>query len=262
MPNKSTATIAPPRLGDLLLRYKLISQPQLDAALQEQKTTKKRLGAILIDQGLVAEDAVNYVLGEQLNLPYVQITPDMVDPAVIPLIPQELLEKYLAVPLLKVNDELTMVMVDPTDQEAITMFVVQTGCKIKLAIGLSSAIKNVIAEVFKTPVVKLRRPKSAVEAFEFEQREVFQAALELADQVLKITEPFPAELQRSLGDDMREENLSLLKLVAQNDVQAAQEQIRKCIPMLLLAAKNQLIEDSRYSELRNKYLKIYNQLNE
>ncbi|MDI6782978.1 MAG: hypothetical protein QME64_02655 [bacterium] len=262
MTSNSTATVAPVRLGDLLLRYNLISQSQLDTALQEQKMTKNRLGAILIDQGFVTEDAVNYVLSEQLNLPYVQITPEMVDPEVIPLIPQEFLEKYLAVPLLRVEDELTVVMVDPTDQEAITVFILHTGAKIKPAIGLSSAIKNVIAEVFKKPLIKPHRPKSVVESFEFEQREVFQATLELADQVLKITNRFPVELQRSLGDDMRGGTLSLLKLVAQNDAKSAQEQIRKCIPMLLLAAKNQLIEESLYSELRAKCLKIYNQLDE
>ncbi|MCX7919598.1 MAG: hypothetical protein N3A72_08350 [bacterium] len=255
-----TNTSTPPRLGDLLLRYNLISREQLAAALEEQKTTKKRLGAILIDRQIVSEDAVNYVLSEQLQLPYVQLSPDMVDPAVISLIPVEVLEKYQAVPLLKVNDELTMVMVDPTDQEAITVFVVQTGCKIKPAIGLSSAIRNVIEVVFKKNGGRHRAKKQPIHQFDFEQREVFQAALDLADQILKITNGFPAELQRTLGDEMRAAVVTLLTYTAQNDDQAAQNQIRKYIPLLLLAKKHQLIDESIFTELRNRCLTIYNQL--
>lgn len=175
MPTPTEGTKAPPRLGDLLIRYNLITQDQLNVALQEQKTAKKRLGAILIDKGIVTEDAINYVLSEQLNMPYIQLTADMVDPSVVPLIPQDILEKYQAVPLLQVENELTIAMIDPTDQEAINEFINITGCRILPAIGLSSAIKRVIEEVFGKR--KIRHRLGITESFDFEKLEVYQSAM-------------------------------------------------------------------------------------
>lgn len=258
MSTLAKAAVASPRLGDLLLRYNLITQHQLDAALQQQKTTKKRLGAILIDQGIVTEDAVNYVLSEQLHLPYIQITPEMVDPAVISLIPQEVLKKYLAVPLLQLNNELTIAMVDPTDQEAINEFIAITGCRMLPAIGSSHAIKKVIDEVFSKPI--LRRSKPVPEPLEFEKLEVYQSALDLADQILKLTYKFPNELQQSLGDSLRDSALSLLTNIAQNEIEDAINNLKKCIPLLMLSTKNQLIDEMIHANLRMKCLQICTQL--
>jgi hypothetical protein len=249
---------APPRLGDLLIRYNLITQDQINLALQEQKTTKKRLGAILIDKGIVTEDAINYVLSEQLNLPYIQLTADMVDPAVVPLIPQDILEKYQAVPLLQVDNELTIAMIDPTDQEAISEFVNITGCKILPAIGLSSEIKRVIEEVFGRR--KMRHRLGITESFDFENLEVYQSALDLTDQIIKLTHTFPTELQQSLGQTLRDTTISLLTSISQSERESAKNSLKKCIPLLMLSAKNSLIEEKLHSELRKKCLQIGGQL--
>jgi hypothetical protein len=249
---------APPRLGDLLIRYNLITQDQINLAIQEQKTTKKRLGAILIDQGIVTEDAINYVLSEQLNLPYIQLTADMVDPAVVPLIPQEILEKYQAVPLLQVENELTIAMIDPTDQEAINEFGNITGCKIIPAIGLRSAIKRVIEEVFGRR--KIRHPLGITESFDFEKLEIYESALDLTDQIIKLTNTFPGELQQSLGQTLRDTTISLLTNIAQSEIEPAKNSLKKCIPLLMLSSKNNLIEEQVHTELRKKCLQISTQL--
>ncbi|MFB3895070.1 MAG: four helix bundle protein [bacterium] len=258
MPTPVEPTKVPLRLGDLLIRYNLIKQEQLNAALLEQKTTKKRLGAILIDKGIVTEDAINYVLSEQLNITYIQLTPDMVDPAVVPLIPLDILEKYQAVPLLQVENELTIAMIDPTDQEAINEFINITGCRILPAIALSSAIKRVIEEVFCKR--KVRHQIGITESFDFEQLKVYQSALELTDQIIKMTNTFPVELQSSLGQPLRDTSVSLLTNIAQGDIEQAKYSLKKCIPLLMLSSKNTLIEENVHNGLRKKCLEICSQL--
>src|SRR5262245_59315343 len=50
------------RLGDILIRMKKITTPQLLEALVEQKNTGKRLGEILVDRGLIKPDDVAVAL--------------------------------------------------------------------------------------------------------------------------------------------------------------------------------------------------------
>ena len=51
----ATAAASPERLGDLLVREKLITREQLEKALSEQKTTGSRLGSCLVKLGFVPE---------------------------------------------------------------------------------------------------------------------------------------------------------------------------------------------------------------
>ena len=136
------------KLGDILLKYHLITPEQLTEALSEQKSSKKRLGAILIHKGWVSEDDVNFVLGQQLDIPYVQLTTDMIDESLVRSIPREILERYMALPLIRVNDELTIVMADPTDREAISDLATVTKCKIQTSLAKSSSIRQVFENIF------------------------------------------------------------------------------------------------------------------
>jgi type IV pilus assembly protein PilB len=64
---------APPRLGDLLLRAHLVTEPQLEAALAAQRERRKRLGEILRDDGAIDEVALAAVLAVQLDTPIVDL---------------------------------------------------------------------------------------------------------------------------------------------------------------------------------------------
>lgn len=56
------------RLGQLLINKGLINSKQLDAAIQQQLTSKKRLGEILIEQGLLSEQQLHKALRKQNSL--------------------------------------------------------------------------------------------------------------------------------------------------------------------------------------------------
>ena len=59
------------RIGDLLVEQGMISGPQLDTALAEQKGSGKKLGRVLIESGALSEDDLLRVLSTQLDLPFV-----------------------------------------------------------------------------------------------------------------------------------------------------------------------------------------------
>lgn len=102
-------------LKQILLRDKLISPEDFNRALQEQERLGGELSHILLRMKLVGEDQLSVALSEVLQLPIINLNLFRFDPSVLQLIPKEFAEKHLVIPLSKMNDQLTIAMVDPLD---------------------------------------------------------------------------------------------------------------------------------------------------
>ncbi|PYV79428.1 MAG: type II secretion system protein GspE, partial [Acidobacteria bacterium] len=71
------------RIGDLLLKAKIISPEQLQQALREQKSTGARLGSVLVKLGFVTDEEVTTFLSRQYGVPAINLSYFELDPAVI-----------------------------------------------------------------------------------------------------------------------------------------------------------------------------------
>jgi len=61
------------KLGELLLEQKLLTQEQLQAALDEQKRSGRKLGRVLTDLGLVREEKLHELLAANLQIPFIDV---------------------------------------------------------------------------------------------------------------------------------------------------------------------------------------------
>jgi type IV pilus assembly protein PilB len=102
-------------LKQILLRDKLVSPADINRAIQEQERCGGELSHILLRLKLVGEDELSVVLSEVLQLPIINLNLFRFDPSLIKLIPKEVAEKYLLIPLSRMKDQLTIAMVDPLD---------------------------------------------------------------------------------------------------------------------------------------------------
>jgi len=107
--------VAADRLGDLLLREGLITREQLTKALQEQAINGNRLGLTLVKLGMVPETSVVKILARQHRMPAVDLTRFEVDPRLLKLIPAELANKHIVLPLKRDGRQLTVAIADPTN---------------------------------------------------------------------------------------------------------------------------------------------------
>ncbi len=87
------------KLGDLLLEKRFITVSQLNKALEEQKKRQLPLGILLVQMGLVKEDDLIHVLGQQLQLQTQEIDPFVIPLEVMQALPQELAIRYSIFPL-------------------------------------------------------------------------------------------------------------------------------------------------------------------
>jgi type IV pilus assembly protein PilB len=139
------------RLGDLLVREKVISTDQLDQALKKQKETGGRLGSVLVKLGYLSDEEVTNFLSRQYGVPAINLQFFEIDPSVVKLIPQETARKHQILPLSRVGASLTIAMVDPTNVFAMDDIKFMTGFNIEPVVASETSIMECIEKAYAAP---------------------------------------------------------------------------------------------------------------
>ncbi|MFH1026878.1 MAG: pilus assembly protein PilB, partial [Pseudomonadota bacterium] len=92
-------------LGDILSASQIISEADISLALDEQKRTGARFGEALVNLGIVTQEDIDWALSNQLDLPYIRLKCDMIDPDAVKLIPAAMARKFNLIPLIKAGGE-------------------------------------------------------------------------------------------------------------------------------------------------------------
>ncbi len=136
------------RLGELLVRNKLITDDQLAQAVQDQKSQGGRLGASLIKLGFIADDELAAFLSKQYGVPSINLDEFEIDPAVIRLIPPEVAQKYQVIPVNRAGSTLIIAMSDPSNIFAIDDIKFMTGYNIEVVVAPDATIKLAIDKYY------------------------------------------------------------------------------------------------------------------
>ena len=103
------------RIGNLLVQEKLISQEQLDLALEQQKRGGRKLGRVLIENGFATEDAISETLAKQLRIPYLNLKYYNINLQVARQLPEMQARRFRALLLEDKDSTFLVAMADPTD---------------------------------------------------------------------------------------------------------------------------------------------------
>src|SRR6201984_2858357 len=138
------------RLGDLLVKEKIITHDQLDRALKAQRESgpNSRLGSTLVHLGFVSDEEVTNFLSRQYGVPAINLSYFEIDHAVVKLIPQETAKRYQILPLSRVGAALTIAMVDPTNVFAMDDIKFMTGFNIEPVVASETAIMEGIDRAY------------------------------------------------------------------------------------------------------------------
>jgi type IV pilus assembly protein PilB len=138
------------RLGDLLVKEKIITSDQLDKALKAQREAgpNSRLGSTLVHLGFVSDEEVTNFLSRQYGVPAINLQYFEIDSSVVKLIPEETAKRYQILPLSRVGASLTIAMVDPTNVFAMDDIKFMTGFNIEPVVASESAIMDAIEKAY------------------------------------------------------------------------------------------------------------------
>src|SRR3989454_8459840 len=132
------------KLGEMLIKAGLLTPQKLQEALEYQKTNGGKLGLNLVKLGFVKEEDITRVLSQQYGVPAINLTKVEVDDTVVKLIPSEVAQKYLIMPVSRTGATLTIAMVDPTNVFAMDDIKFMTGYNVEPVVASEVAIKEAI----------------------------------------------------------------------------------------------------------------------
>ena len=178
----ATVTEAPlaSRLGEMLVKAQLITDPQLEEAINLQRREGGKLGSIVVRLGFCADQDIVSFLGMQYGVPAADLDQwPPIESSVIALVPAELANKHKVLPLQRSGNVLTMAMSDPTDIFAMDDVRFHTGYNIDPVVSSEMGLIRAIERYYGgSSALKLREKESSrvPDAFpEAEQSAIGQA---------------------------------------------------------------------------------------
>jgi len=136
------------KLGQILIKSGVLSEEQLSDALIKQKATHLRLGEILLESNYITEMEMIRSLTQQLSIPYVDLSTVQSDSALCSIIPENMAQSHLMVPLKRDGSVLTVALADPLDYNAMNDVGTYTKLKIYPVVAERSKIQTKIKELY------------------------------------------------------------------------------------------------------------------
>jgi len=136
------------KLGEMLIKANLLTSKKLQEALEYQKTNGGKLGFNLVKLGFVKEEDITGVLSQQHGVPAINLRTMEVEETVVKLIPSEVAQKYLILPISRNGATLTVAMVDPTNVFAMDDIKFMTGYNVEPVVASEVAIKEAIDKYY------------------------------------------------------------------------------------------------------------------
>jgi len=144
------------RLGGILMSEGLVTPEQITEALEIQKDTGKMLGMVLVELGYITEYDLAKSLATQFQFPYINPNSYSVDRSVLDLLPTEMLYKYIFVPLDRFGNLLIVAMAGILPEDVVHEIKKLTGCDLRIYISTARDVKAMLEK--EVPIdAKLRK---------------------------------------------------------------------------------------------------------
>jgi type IV pilus assembly protein PilB len=138
------------KLGEILIEWGIISTREVAKALEHAKAKGLRIGEALMDLKLCNETNVYKALAQQHNMEYIDLDKGAIPPNAVTLVPEDLMRKYLILPLGMEGGKLRLAIHDPLDFEMLEVLRFRLNKDIRTVLAPKGRIKAILDELFST----------------------------------------------------------------------------------------------------------------
>lgn len=136
------------KLGQILLEEGVLSREDINRILEEQKISDEKFGEILIRLDYASEEDMAMCMVSQFNLPYIDVSFYKIDADLVKRFPKmTLLDNYF-IPLSKVGNVITVAVAGPLAEDVLTEIETTAGSEIKIFISTFSRITEAVEQVY------------------------------------------------------------------------------------------------------------------
>ncbi len=136
-------------LGQILVERGVISNTQLQQALEAQKHGGGLIGEVIVELGYAKEEDIAYCLSLQFGYPYLSLENYDISQDISEIIPKNVSKHYCLIPIDKIGNTLTVAMANPLNIQAIEDLEDITHCDIQIFVSTPSDIRKSINKFSK-----------------------------------------------------------------------------------------------------------------
>ncbi|MFW5829323.1 MAG: hypothetical protein ACOCXA_03590 [Planctomycetota bacterium] len=140
----SIARLTRKKLGEILLEEGLISEQQVQDALRQQHQQGILFGEALVEQGLITEDKMVSVLIEQFGIPYLDPCNYQVSDDLLVIFDPAMMRRFQFVPVDMIGSVLVVAIAGLLSEDLLGNMEQETGCTIQVFLTRMGAIRQVL----------------------------------------------------------------------------------------------------------------------
>jgi cellulose synthase/poly-beta-1,6-N-acetylglucosamine synthase-like glycosyltransferase len=138
----------PRKLGEVLVALGLVSESQIDEALDVQARTGDRLGEVLLHSGVIDERELAGALADQLRLPLLDVSAFEPDPEAVRIVPEPLARRHRFIPLAVRDGVLYLAMSDPLDDDALAALREHTVLPLRTVVASRTSVQTLLQRIY------------------------------------------------------------------------------------------------------------------
>ena len=132
------------KLTSLLIDEGLVAEPLLREAEKTAKEQTKPLLVVLTEQGIVDDELLTHAIAQVSGVPYVNLSNSIIDQNVLALLPEDIAERFMAVPLAEVQNRLAVAMIDANNVQAVDYLANRIQRPIKVFMASEVGVRHVL----------------------------------------------------------------------------------------------------------------------
>lgn len=160
------------KLKQILLEEGFISKRVLEQYISRATSEKTSLVGLLLKEGAINDETMTHCIAFASGVPYVNLVDAPIDQSVLNLLPLDIAERFMAVPLGEVQGRLAVAMLDANNIQAVDFLANKIAKPLRVYMASEAGIRNVIAQ-YKTDFSSVH---AAVNAVQTEEQQAVEAS--------------------------------------------------------------------------------------
>lgn len=137
------------KLVSLLQEEGLVTADSVTEASSEATSNGKPLLTVLTEKGVIDNELLTHAIAQVSGVPYVNLTNTLVDQSILDLLPSDIAERFMAVPLAEIQNRLAVAMIDANNVQAVDYLSSRIQRPLKVFMASEASIHHIIDQ-YKT----------------------------------------------------------------------------------------------------------------
>lgn len=153
------------KLIKLLVDEGLVASDVITNAKAQSAKDGKPLFSLLTDQDIIDDELLTHAIAQVSGVPYVNLANLLIDQTILGLLPEDIAERFMAVPLAEVQNRLAVAMIDANNVQAVDYLANRIQRPLKVFMASEAGVRHVLDQ-YKTDLSSVDQAAQASQAEE------------------------------------------------------------------------------------------------